>query len=202
MSSTQPLSALRQFVRPKNAAVERCDFCRLELGRDHRHLLELSSRKLACVCDACAVLFPSRARAKYAPVPRRVRRLEKFRLTDAQWESLMIPIDLAFLTRDSMAGGPSATYPSPAGPAGSTLRPEVWEAIMQDNPALHVMEGDVEALLVNRIGGARDYYVAPIDRCYELTGLIRTHWRGFSGGADVWLEITRFFATLNEAAVA
>jgi hypothetical protein len=198
MTSTHPLTTLRQFV-PRKPRAERCEFCRAELGSGHRHLLELSSRQLTCVCDACAVLFPGRSQMKYAHVPRRVRSLKDFRLSDAQWDSLLIPISLAFFAHDSVQDRPTATYPSPAGPTGSTLRLETWEAIVSENPILGQMEPDTEALLVNRVANARDYYLAPIDRCYELTGLIRKYWHGFSGGAEVWEKIDRFFAALNEA---
>jgi hypothetical protein len=196
--ATHPLSVLRQFGRRPERA-ERCEFCGAALGRGHRHLFEPEGRQLSCVCDACAVLFPGRGHTRYAHVPRRVRLLHDFRLSDAQWDSLLIPIDLAFLTQDSVAGRPIATYPGPAGSTGSTLRQETWDAIVGENPSLRGMEKDVEALLVNRTGGARDYYLAPIDRCFELTGIIRTHWHGFSGGAEVWREVDRFFAALKEA---
>ena len=33
------------------------------------------------------------------------------------------------------------------------------------------------------------YYIVPIDECYRLVGLIRMHWRGLSGGTEVWKEI-------------
>ena len=39
----------------------------------------------------------------------------------------------------------------------------------------------------------------PIDECYKLVGLIRTHWRGLSGGDEVWDEIARFFDRLARA---
>ena len=39
-----------------------------------------------------------------------------------------------------------------------------------------------------------EYYIAPIDECYKLVGLIRTNWKGLSGGTEVWTEIGRFFA--------
>lgn len=198
MTSTHPLGVLQQLMRRKER-VERCEFCQAGLGKDHRHLFEPASHQLTCVCDACAVLFPGRGHTKYAHVPRRIKQLTDFRLSDAQWESLMIPIDLAFFTHDSMAGHATATYPSPAGPTGSTLRLSTWDTIVNENPVLRGMEADTEALLVNRVGGARDYYLAPIDRCYELVGLIRRHWQGFSGGADVWREIDLFFTALKEA---
>ena len=69
------------------------------------------------------------------------------------------------------------------------------------------MEPDVEALLVNRIGHSRgftkaEYYILPIDQCYKLVGLIRSQWRGFSGGTEVWQKIAEFFAELrNQATV-
>jgi hypothetical protein len=60
------------------------------------------------------------------------------------------------------------------------------------------MERDVEALLVNRVRGAREHFLVPIDECYRLIGLIRTHWRGLSGGREVWEELARFFEQLRE----
>ena len=62
---------------------------------------------------------------------------------------------------------------------------------------LRELEPDVEALLVNRVRGADEFYVAPIDECFKLVGLIRAHWRGLSGGAEVWREIENFFAELK-----
>jgi hypothetical protein len=47
------------------------------------------------------------------------------------------------------------------------------------------------------MGEAREYYVAPIDECYKLVGLIRANWRGLSGGAEVWERISRFFCDLK-----
>ena len=77
---------------------------------------------------------------------------------------------------------------------------EGWEQLVADNPLLGRLEPDVEALLINRIGGARDHYIAPIDRCFELVGLIRISWRGLSGGQEVWDRIANFFAELRSAA--
>jgi hypothetical protein len=47
------------------------------------------------------------------------------------------------------------------------------------------------------VGTKREYYVVPVDVCFELIGLIRLHWRGFSGGDKVWEEVERFFAKLD-----
>jgi hypothetical protein len=50
------------------------------------------------------------------------------------------------------------------------------------------------------VDGARDQYLAPIDECYRLVGLIRMHWKGLSGGREVWEHLGRFFADLNRRA--
>jgi hypothetical protein len=88
-------------------------------------------------------------------------------------------------------------YPSPAGGTECLLPLTRWESLVSANPALLRLEADVEALLVNRLGSAREYYIAPIDLCFELVGTIRMHWRGFSGGEKVWKEIGDFFAKLH-----
>src|ERR1044072_4971265 len=99
---------LRRFI-PKRAAIERCELCSAGLGGDHQHLVEPLSRKLLCACDPCAILFSQQER-KYRRVPKRIRYLADFRLTDAQWESLMIPINMAFFFHSSSAGRVIAFY--------------------------------------------------------------------------------------------
>lgn len=49
---------------------------------------------------------------------------------------------------------------------------------------------------------APEYFVLPIDECYKLVGLIRAHWRGLSGGTEVWREIGNFFEQLKKKATA
>jgi hypothetical protein len=93
-----------------------------------------------------------------------------------------------------------AFYPSPAGPTESLLELDAWDEIERANPALADVEPDVEALLVNRAHGAGDYFVVPIDDCYRLVALIRTHWRGFTGGSEVWDEIAGYFGVLRDTA--
>jgi len=198
--------ALRRFTQPR-AALERCDLCGLAIAPEHDHLLEPAARRLVCACGACAVLFSGQADTRYLRVPRRVRLLEGFRLTDAQWEDLRLPIDLAFFFHSTPHGKTMACYPSPAGATESLLDLDAWEDLRRENPVLAELAPDVEALLVNRVAGARGdearvpvYFLVPIDQCFRLVGIIRTHWRGFTGGSVVWQEIDGFFAGLRRRA--
>jgi hypothetical protein len=191
------LASLRRFVRPR-AVRERCELCDAELAADHPHLVEPSTRRMVCACDACAILFSSQSGARFRRVPRRVRYLPDFRLTDEAWERLQLPINLAFFLYSTPAGRVVALYPSPAGATESLVTVEAWQELAEENSVLRDLEPDVEALLVNRVGEARECYLVGIDECYKLAGLIRTHWRGLSGGPAVWDEIGRFFAGLRE----
>ncbi len=196
------IGSLRRFVRPRATVaavvVEHCEMCSAELAVEHQHLVEPASRQLACACEACAILFGGQAEKKYKRVPRRIRSLPDFQLTDGQWDSLMIPIQLAFFYHSTPDGKMIALYPSPAGPTESLLALDSWNEIVRDNPVLQELEPDVEALLVKRVGDERAYYLVPIDECYKLVGLIRAHWRGLSGGTEVWREIGHFYARLEE----
>ncbi len=198
-SPQSAIRALRRFVRPRAVAAERCELCAAELPPGHQHLIEPQTRQLVCACQPCAILFSGETQTKYRRVPQRIRALPDFRLTDSQWDSLMIPIGMAFFFHSSPAGKTLALYPSPAGATESLLDLESWASVVADNPVLQELEPDVEALLVNRVKGARDYYLVPIDECYKLVGLIRAGWRGLSGGAEVWAEIGRFFDGLKAA---
>jgi hypothetical protein len=177
--------------------------CSKEVTAVHQHLLDPVTRKLICACDACAILFNSQGQTKYKRVPRRVRFLANFRMTDSQWDGLMMPINMAFFFRSTPQGKVIALYPSPAGATESLLPLDTWDEIEGENPVLREMEADVEALLVNRIGHSRgfsesEYYLVPIDECFKLVGLIRSRWQGFSGGAEVWREIGQFFGELKD----
>ncbi|MGA3210590.1 MAG: DUF5947 family protein [Terriglobales bacterium] len=197
-------SALRQFAR-RERPLERCELCSLGLRSDHLHLIELARRKLLCACDACALLFSGQP-SKYKRVPRRIYFLPGFHLSDAEWNGLLVPINMAFFFRTSLEDRIVAMYPSPAGATESLLALESWNEIVALEPVLSGMEPDVEALLVNRLGHARGYsapvyYLLPIDECYRLVGLIRAYWKGLSGGAEVWQQIAEFFKNLKARSV-
>jgi hypothetical protein len=204
----QAFETLRQFTRARRSTsppVEHCELCSAGLAHGHPHLIEIVSRQMVCACDACALLFDGKVGAKYKRVSRRVLCLANFELSDGQWESLLIPINMAFFFRSSPEGRMVALYPSPAGAVESLLPLEAWSEIADSNPELQNLEPDIEALLVNRVGHAHgmarpEFYIAPIDECYKLVGLMRANWRGLSGGAEVWTEIADYFRELRSKA--
>src|ERR1700727_33466 len=201
----QALGTLRRFSsvrRSPSRPMQQCELCSAGLAQEHPHLVELTSREILCTCDACAMLFDGMERTKYKRVSRRAQYLLEFEMTDGQWESLLIPINMAFFFGSSIEGRVMALYPSPAGAVESLLPLEAWNEIAESNRALSRLLPDVEALLVNRVGHAHgiaraEYYIAPIDECYKLVGLIRSNWRGLSGGSEVWTEVGRFFTNLR-----
>ena len=203
------ISSLRRFAQEESekaaeeaarAAQEHCDLCSEPIPPEHRHLLEVSTREMLCACRPCSILFDSEAASegRYRIIPDRHLFLENFEMGDAQWESLRVPVDMAFFFYSTPAERVVAFYPSPMGPTESLLKLNAWEELEQGNPVLKGMGRDVEALLVNRVRGAREHFLVPMDECYSLVGLIRMHWRGLSGGREVWEEIGRFFEELRK----
>ncbi len=172
-----------------------CDLCSRPIAETHEHVIDPKSRKLECTCGACARLFDDASSKRR--VPARHERLTSFRLTDEAWSALDLPIDVAFFHRSSAASRVVASYPGPAGATESALSLEGWRALAEENPVLDELAPDVEALLVNRREGAREYFRVSIDRCYELVGVIRKNWRGLSGGDAVWSAVRAFFDALE-----
>ncbi len=152
-----------------------------------------------CACRACTILFDRReaGAGHYRLIGDRRLRITDFELDDVLWEELRLPVDVAFFFHHSAEGRVRAYYPSPMGPTESQLELDAWQALEAANPVLHSLEPDVEALLVNRALGARQHWIVPIDECYGLVGLIRTSWRGFTGGAEVWQGIRGRFEELD-----
>jgi hypothetical protein len=192
------LSALAQ----RSKALERCELCGAPIAPEHRHLLDVAKRELMCACRPCSLLFASDAASAghYRLVGDRRLRVDDLELDDVAWEELRLPVEMAFFFHNSTTGRVQAFYPSPMGPTESLLGLEAWTALEDANPVLRTLAPDVEALLVNRVRGARRYWIVPISECYALVGLIRTRWRGFTGGAEVWKEIAGFFEELDRRA--
>ena len=196
---TSPIARLQRFARPTQPQ-KRCDLCGAPIAVEHPHLLELKSRQLACSCSACAILFSSETARGYRRIPDRVRLLRDLDISDVVWESLCIPINLAFFYRKTDSQRVLAIYPSPGGAMESLLPMDNWNELAGQCPALAEMQSDVEALLVNRIGKRREAMLVPIDACFKLVGIIRTNWQGLSGGRDVWDNVEKFFADLYRKA--
>ena len=196
--SRTAFASLRRFIGNRHPG-ERCELCSAAIRAGHRHLMEADSRRFVCVCDPCSLLFAEHPGMRYRALPRRRLRLADFRLTEAGWSDLRIPINMAFFSKAGPEGQVVAQYPGPAGATEATVEPGAWKALEEANPILRGMVPDMEALLVNRVGASRDHYLVPIEVGFGLAGLIRIHWRGLSGGAEVWEEIGRFFDRLRSS---
>jgi len=192
------LASLKRFIE-RPPPVEICELCSTRLAEQHEHVIQPRTRRILCACTACAILFDSgTTRTEYRRIPRDIRYLGDFQIDDGLWNSLMIPIGLVFFFFSSAANRIVAFYPSPAGATEAEVDPELWGEIVELNPVLRKMIPDTEALLANRVQNQREYYIAPIDECYRLTGLIRKHWSGFSGGSEAWDAIRDYFAGLKK----
>ena len=195
--TTDTLARLRRLrATPPAEEPERCELCGEILDERHRHLFDPRTRALLCACRGCSLLFQD-PEGRYRPVPEKVLYLPDFELDDATWDELMLPVNLAFFVVSSSAGRPLALYPSPAGATESQLDLATWGSLQSANPVLRSLRPDVEALLCDRIGTARDHFIVPIDVCFELVGLVRLNWKGLGGGPQVWATIAAFFAELR-----
>ncbi len=179
----------------------RCEMCAVGIGEDHQHVVDVSVRALMCVCRPCYLLFaPVDADLRYKAVPDRYEELDDFELGPGRWESLEIPVNLAFFFRNSVLDKFIAFYPGPAGATESELPIDAFEAVLRENPRTSTMRADVEALIVHVVPGevAPRCFIVPIDACYELVGRLRKVWRGFDGGQDAHTEIAEFFHRVEE----
>lgn len=193
------IAGLRGLARPaaQRAAdpLERCDLCGTPIPSDHRHLLHLGERRIACACDACGG-------EEYKPVGTRTLWLEDFDLPEVLWAAFQIPIGLAFFFRSSTTGQIVGLYPSPAGATECELHLASWNALVIANPVLATLESDAEALIVNRLAPEPEYALVPIDECYRLVGMIKASWEGISGGNAVRNAVPGFMGEMRARALA
>ncbi len=181
-------------------ADEFCDLCGLGIPEDHRHLLDLVNRQIVCSCEACWAMRAGEG--DFRPVGNRTLWLPDLDIPDDLWATFQIPIGLAFFMHSTVTNCVVAMYPSPAGATESELHFEAWARMIELNPVLEDLESDVEGLIVNRLSDPPIYAIAPIDRCYALTGAIKATWEGISGGTGVDRAVTRFFEELRAGARA
>ena len=201
-SDRSQVAKLQAMLKKKPPEGETCDFCSTPVGHQHSHLIELAARRIMCACRPCFIVFEpaGAAQGKYRAISDRVREIADFGLEDGQWESLQIPIGLAFFFFNSLENRMCAFYPSPAGATESLLPLDTWDEIVGQFPQIAALVPDVQAVLVQRNRETTRAYVIPIDAAYELVGLIRMHWKGFDGGTEAHKKIEEYFARLAERA--
>jgi hypothetical protein len=180
---------------PASESGERCDLCGTGIDAEHRHLLHLVDRRILCACEPCFAMRSGDA--ELTPSGSRVELLDGFALDDDLWAKFQIPIGLAFFMVRERGQGILALYPSPAGATECELHLAAWDELVAANPVLAGLEPEVEALIVNRMVAPPRHAIVPIDRCYELVGMIKSRWEGISGGSAIDDAVAEFFAALE-----
>ena len=207
----------------QDGAEEHCEFCATGIPAEHGHVADLEQSSLACACRACYLLFTQagqawgdappaspastspegvrRGSARYRSVPDRYLRDSSRPMPALGWDELQIPVGLAFFLNSS-ARGLGGFYPSPAGATECTLDLAAWERLASAYPLLDAAEPDVEAVLLCRDSHASEaeYFVVPIDVCYELAGRMRMLWKGFDGGTEARASIEAFLTGVRKRA--
>ena len=202
-TQTGGLGRLRQIANPPppTPVEERCEFCAADLGERHGHVADVADHKLMCVCRPCYLLFAPQGAGggRFRAVGEDVKRVADLRLTEAEWDGLRVPVDLVFFLRQTLqdADRLRAFYPGPGGATESELDLRAWSDISAANPVLDQVAPDVEAVLLRRHDGGFSCYLVPVDVCYALVGVVRSHWTGLGGGPDVWARIADYFDDLD-----
>ncbi len=200
METSSLISKLRKIAVPSpEKEVEKCDLCGRILPEDHRHLVDLSQMKFMCACEMC--MITAAEEGTYKPLPQRYLQLENFKMPDELWSDFLIPVNMAFFVVSTIRKGTVAYYPAPTGATESKLKMEPWVELEKGNPVLNSLIPDLEALIINRLEDAGQYYIVPIDSCYKLIGMIRIAWKGIFGGREVNDVISKFFNELKEKSV-
>jgi hypothetical protein len=198
---TDPLAVLQRIRQTQPREIPRagevCELCAEPIADEHGHLVDLEARNLMCACRGCYLLFTSDGAGggHFRSVPDRYLSLADFGFSPEQWESLQIPVSVAFFFLNSSLGRVAAFYPGPAGATESELPLDTWAEVVEANSQLTTLQPDVEAFLVRSRpdGGGTECYVVPIDVCYELVGHLRRLWRGFDGGQEANAKLDAFF---------
>jgi hypothetical protein len=204
-ASPEMLARFEASQRPKPKPGEACEMCATPIPEEHGHVVNVESRELMCVCRPCYLLFAKEgaAQGKYRQVPERYLFDPYFALDAAQWEQIQIPVSMAFFFYNSSLERVVAFYPSPAGATESLLDLDAWREVMSANVSFEGVLPDTEALLLRQLRqgdeeeGRFECYLVPIDKAYELTAIVRMHWKGFAGGEEVWERIDAFFEAMR-----
>ena len=181
---------------------EKCEFCAAVIGDGHGHVADLEGSSLMCACRPCYLLFThgQAGGGRYRSVPDRYLADPARPMTAAEWDTLEIPVGLAFFLRSSAAGEVTGFYPSPAGATQCRLDLAAWDRLAEGHPVLAAMAPDVEATLICRTDESVEHFLVPIDACYELAGRMRLYWRGFDGGQQARQSIAEFLRQVRSRA--
>ena len=141
-------------------------------------------------------------------MPDRYLSFPAFDLSPGQWDSLQIPVSVAFFFVNSTLDRVAAFYPSPAGATESLLSLDTWDEVVAANPELAGAAARRRGVpRANRPGpgrpsrqGRRSASWCPIDACYELVGELRRLWRGFDGGQEAHDALESFFERIRTRA--
>jgi hypothetical protein len=176
--------------------------CATEIAPAHSHVADLEQSSLMCVCRGCYLLFThgTAGGGRYRGVPDRYARDPSRPLTVSEWDELQIPVGLAFFLSSSQRGEVSGFYPSPAGATECLLDLPAWARLADAHPLLGAAARDVEAVLICRGDSGVEYFIVPIDACYELAGRMRMLWKGFDGGTEARDSIEEFLAGVRARA--
>jgi len=181
----QALRRLRNFARGEGG--KGCELCGQTLAEVHAHRYHPASRNIRCCCPIC-VLVPEEG---WLEVPRRRLALGAD-LDESLWQSLGVPVALASFVK-TPEGFWNAAYPGPAGLIQTALSDEAVRTLLGRNPQWTELQPHVEAIVVNRLTDPARALLLPIDEHFRLAGMLRSQWRGLSGGDEVWQCLEDFF---------
>jgi hypothetical protein len=181
---------------------EVCEMCATEIAAGHGHVADLEQSSLLCACRACYLLFdrPEAGAGRYRAVPDRYLHDPDRPMSAGEWDELEIPVGLAFFLHSSQRDEMAAFYPSPAGATECRLDLAAWARIAAAHPLLGAVAPDVEAALISNSDGTVEYFLVPIDACYELAGRMRMLWKGFDGGTEARQSIDEFLGQVRSRA--
>ena len=141
---------------------------------------------------------------KYKRVPRDVTALDGLTISDAQWEALRLPIDLAFFYHSTPQARVVACYPSPAGATESLLELETWQELRRGASgaprAAARRSGAAGEPGAPRRGAPRPAIWCRSTSASGWSASSACIGRDSPAGAAVWEEIDRFFADLGQRA--
>src|ERR1700683_5816048 len=140
IGANDPLAALQRIresrPRPAPAVEEACELCSEPIAPVHNHLVDLRSRTFLCACRGCFLLFESDGAGgdHFRSVPERYLAFHDFELSPSQWDSLQIPVSVAFFFLHSELQRIAAFYPGPAGATESELPLDPWTDLVAAKP--------------------------------------------------------------------